>query len=248
MEDKTKNYYGWLLKRIVRLIVPFLLAFLFVICVQVFCYGKSYTIEEILLGIVTLTIPPTTTWYIKIQLLLYVIAMVSMLKMRKHFVVAVTVLVAIYVAYSIVLGMAEFWWITTFCFPLGMVFAKKKEILRKYSANRMCIALMAMLLLCGILFAMMLKINFHLGILFYFLLGGTVMLILFVVNFRQRLLEFFGRHSISIYLIHIGLVEACLEITDKELGIVAFMLFTILGSVFAERLSKILMGRLKLIG
>ena len=152
----------------------------------------------------TLTIPGYTIWYLKVQIIAYLIMLISLFA-RKHVLFICFMGVIIYILLSIYMHISALWWQTILCFPLGCYVGKyRNEIIQYLNTNHtnnikvgttLIIITLTILCFCsGIISRMFLAV---LGTI-------TVLLIPLVYNkhCEKELFIFLGKQSVYLYIYH----------------------------------------------
>lgn len=154
---KTDNIFNWLIKRVTKMIVYFIVSFIYVILIRKFILSESFKVKECVKCLFTLKLPGTSSWYFKIQLLFYVLLVVSY-AIKKNQCFIVTFLVGTYAVVASVCGLPDYWWKTSACFAAGCVIAKHRELINKYMGK---IWIKGLLLMTAIVAYMYTRIDFH---------------------------------------------------------------------------------------
>lgn len=241
----AKNGAGvkWLCKRIAHLIVPFILSFLYVAIVQIFIFQQQSSVEY-MKDFFTLTIPHTTEWYLKVQILMYIFALLTI--NRKWSCTLLFVFTLSYVCCGFVIKLPNYWWMTAMCFPLGFAFAKFKErVMLIFSSNYFICVICAS---CLIALFLRLKGGSQtiILILYHLVIATFVMSFLCHFHFFNGMAwRWLGKHSIFIYLIHIGVVEACFDV-QRNIWVSAalYICLTFAGAVIIGLISDLILKRL----
>ena len=155
----------------------------------------------------------------------------------------------IYMIVGYITGITDFWYETVFAFPLGMLIACKKDLLFSVFSRRYCVALPISIIVFIICFMP------------YYLKGGTILEILFILGFLQlivclcvrisgsvssKLFTFLGALSLELYLVHIVLLKTIFSgkilsgssLPVSVLLLVLFIISAILLSIFISLISK----------
>ena len=129
---------AWIAKRIIGLLLIFYVAEAMALICELLSHQP---IIPSLWGLITFSLPGWDTWYIKIQLLLYVLLFIAWLpdKLTPNTRLALlTVLAVMAVAVMRQCGLSEYWWNTLLCFPAGTFLAQYRQtaehLLQRYWA------------------------------------------------------------------------------------------------------------------
>lgn len=237
----------WLLKRLLSLIVIYLVCFAIASLVLYFC-GYRQSLKEILDRIVGLRMPLTKTWYLKVQILLYIFLTLSLfIKSRLWQGVC---LVGLSLASSLLfwrLGYTEEWWKSTLCFALGYYGAMYKDrILLFVNCHRKQL-LFGSLATLPLFFVMACLIDFYpVKVLGNTLLAAVMILLAEFLDLENKWAIWIGMASLEIYLIHIPFSSWFLrEKTVDTLGIVAVVGCTAVAAFMAKWIDDRLLPRIR---
>ena len=178
----------------------------------------------------------STTWYLKVQILLYIFMMFDFLfvnnKYRNVFLIFLTIA---YVIFANNYGLLDFWWKTSFCFSMGAIIAKNRKIIEKFIEHKSLLTLIASFFLVVLSYIWLIKDrNYAIVVqLFSFsVLSIGVCFICSLLNIKNKFLRIVGNNSYPVYLIHIGLAEILLTNNNVELSVIVFIILTIILSAF----------------
>lgn len=235
--QKATDRFKWLIKRIIQILVPFIFCFIYVSIAQIVIFRNPVSLDY-LKNFFTLSIPGTTTWYFKIQILLYALLALAVIinRDKSHYILCGLVVVYIVTAYFI--NMDDYWYMTSLCFPLGYMIGKYKD---KFTSGWRSLPF---LIISGCLFvaAFIGYIKFSsivLQITYFLLLALTVASFLVCFGLSSKFMAFIGKHSVYVYLIHIGMAEPCYDqISNIWIATGFYVFMTALGSVICRLISK----------
>lgn len=183
--------------------VFFIALFFYSLMYFAFHNGNSFiTYKNFLFYLLTLTIPGYTIWYLKVQVVAYIILFVSLF--AKKFSTSICLLGTIfYILFAICLKISPLFWQTILCFPIGCFVAKYRNEIKKYltfltvkNTFIVLLILISCISFCftatGVIFTMVLSV---LGTFIVFLFSLVdIKLPNFIINL--------GIHSIHIYIYH----------------------------------------------
>lgn len=221
--DYLKHY---LLKRVIRLFLPFLAVFMLEIIIMII-QGEPIQLSYFY-RIPIMSLPNTINWYLKIQLALYVVFFLAakLFKNNNQLIIAVFIICIIYMIVGFLTGITSHWYETIFAFPVGMLLAEYRDALFcQYQKKKVFIVIVSPVIFvaCNIP---------------YFLKGGTLFEILFIVGFLvlvlficlltygdSKLLALMGKSSLELYLIH-GVINSLFisKISFSECSLVVYIL------------------------
>ena len=230
-----------ILKYIFRLLVSYFLVFAIKLLIDICSKCVDYSIMKSLL---TLQMPPSQLWYLKAQLICYILfaAAGSLCKDDyNNMAVVVSLPIFLWIMISLVLGRENInmaWYNTMPLFPIGMFVASKEEcisrIIRKRPIATILVLTGVTIMLSGISFFVAKDLIYLFVSIYSVLIYGIVSQFLAV---RSVVWEFIGKHSLSIYLWHLLLLNLLqryrFNISDERN--VCFLLFgTIALSVLTD--------------
>lgn len=70
--SKNENNASWTLKHIAKMLCHFVIAYVFVIGILCLIFRENIKLKDIFLCLLSLRMPGSTTWYLKIQMLFYI--------------------------------------------------------------------------------------------------------------------------------------------------------------------------------
>ena len=235
--QKTTSRFRWFIKRIIQILIPFVFCFIFVTMVRIFIFRAPVS-WNYFIDFITLSIPGTTTWYFKIQILLYVLLVLSVIICRdkSQYILCGFVIAYICVAYGI--KMENYWYITSLCFPLGYAIGKYNEKLQN-GINSLPSLIISSSLFIAAFIGYRVFGSTVLEITYSLFLSIVVVFFLACFGLSSKALAFVGKHSVYVYLIHIGIAEPCYNrINNIWIATVAYVLLTALGSTVSSLISE----------
>lgn len=227
------------LRKILRLISTFIICFILVFSVKLIISSLvdiPIVFEKSIQSLFSLRMEGSTTWYLKVQILLYIFMMFDFLfvnnKYRNVFLIFLTIA---YVIFANNYGLLDFWWKTSFCFSMGAIIAKNRKIIEKFIEHKSLLTLIASFFLVVLSYIWLIKDrNYAIVVqLFSFsVLSIGVCFICSLLNIKNKFLRIVGNNSYPVYLIHIGLAEILLTNNNVELSVIVFIILTIILSAF----------------
>lgn len=228
-----KSLLLWLFKRLVRLYVAFIICFVGVVGVLSIFGIQHMSRFELLVEFLHLRLPDCSTWYLKIQLLLYIFIVFSfwisiialsrskILNSKTVKILFCGILFVLTVAYYIiavyVMDLPDYWWKTSLSFWMGVtiyLFKGKIEklLIESRGSVRMLAyrAMMFVLFCLSYIFVLMAHHYSILHLLAYALLAFSMCAIMDVLHLYSRYFINVGAVSLELYLIHIG----CMTVID----------------------------------
>ncbi|MGN0447168.1 MAG: acyltransferase family protein [Acutalibacteraceae bacterium] len=169
-------------------------------------FGKTYSVKHILLALIGYSSVGNSNWYIFAVLGLYVIVYLSFMLIRKSNILAVGFVTALTVAFVYLqmrLKLGSWYYDTIILFPVGMIFSLLKDKIDALLKKHDCIYFSA-LGICFLLYSVF-YLKRDTGIEMYSLWGIFFMLMILLVTMKVKagnnILEFFGSHVFSIYIL-----------------------------------------------
>lgn len=205
-QNYTKNFF---LKKFFRLYLTFAVSYA-VLLIGEFFLQMPVQGGDILANMLTMSYPNQVLWYLKVQLLMYLLFYILYrfvnFKSEKVRLAVLFLLTAVYIAVMAVLRMEAFWYYTVLYFPIGMFISDYKNqvqrILNKF--NKFLV-----LSICLLLFVMVIGMYYFFGTMgFGFIIdtvftASNVFFLLFLSSFlcfHSRILSCIGTVSLELYL------------------------------------------------
>lgn len=202
-KKKIEGYKGKILKilsKIYRIYFVFGGALiLYILLYSLFHNGHSFVnISNFFYFISTITIPGLTMWYLKVQIFLYLLFMISVLFFLYSDLISF-VFVVISIILAIFFKIPSLWWQTILCFPLGIFVANHLSLFKKFSNPKIKIIIVLLVIFSVLLFFSPNAISRII-----MALSGTflVVLISYFGSNKNLVLEFLGKNSIQLYIYH----------------------------------------------
>lgn len=125
----NKNFplkFSYIIRQLKKLIIPFIAAFIIYLIINAIFYEPHFFIRQF----ISLTIPETTSWFIKVIISLYVLTLLLFKISNKPLIsiIIISFCSIIYIICCLYLGLREFWFNSIICYPIGMFIAYFKEI------------------------------------------------------------------------------------------------------------------------
>lgn len=206
--------------RLFKVWYHFAIAVLFYIILNL-SLGRSYSVKTTLLAFTGWSSISNSNWYMFVTFVLYIIVFISFVVFGKSNVfaaVAVTVLTAAFAVFEYKIGLPSRFYNTIICFPAGMLFSLFKPYFDKFVLKRdfnWLVSFVILLAAFGVTAYFNNKsvlIYSAEGIIFVFL----IMLFTMKVKIQNGILNWFGKHVFSIYILqripmeileHFGIAE-----------------------------------------
>lgn len=207
---QKENYLkGFLQTKALRMLLPYGVLYIMYLLFSLFA-GDTPALSVIAGELLTLQMDGILLWYLKIQLLCYVIFYLCyrFLPGKGERMAAVFGVVILWMLLAMALGFGESWYNTCLFFPIGLLLAEYEEpvlrLLRRTSVIAVNTGATAALFAVIYLFG-----RFGLDLLYnwVYMLVFNGALIGLLLHFRgSRLLNAFGKYSMEVYLLHLLLL------------------------------------------
>ena len=233
----------WLFRRIIHIFVPYTVSFIYLLAVYVFLFKQPFTITFVK-NYFSLTIPYTSEWYLKVQILMYIFILISCTICIKSPTNYLFLLTLVYIALCLILKLPDYWWMTVMCFPLGFACAEFKSRIITILSSRSFLFTMGIVCTATLILRLKTESQPVILILYHILIAVFAISILVQSHFYSRALELLGKHSILVYLIHIGLVEMCFSTQfNIWLRAILYISLTFVGTVVCVLISDSLLKK-----
>ncbi len=252
---KKKNYHkGFLKNKLTRVYAPFTVAFLLnwlmVLLIPIECTDNFF------LGFITISLPNNITWYLKVQVIMYIVYYVLMLICRENNKMFLGSMVALSVIFMIIgycTGITSFWYQNTLWFAIGIFIAMYKTVLFNFLKKYFIFVFSMFFLVFVGGFALLYFIG---GKVIYdiIMLNAALVCIVLIcskISGDSKVVRFLGKYSIEIFFSHITVLtiaKSCLPMNNL-IGAFAYILASILVAIPIKFLAnKILAITDKIIG
>lgn len=243
--------FVWLFKRFGHIIFSFVVVLLINF---VFLALTNNSVNGFLSYLFSLSIPGQTLWYIKIQLLLYVIFAIffSLSISNKNKLLFTTLTIITYIIIARMLNVAPYWYMTCIFFPFGICFALFEDDIFKINSKMTKLLSVALGLICVILFCVQFLFgNIKIGLAMDALYESFILLftitILMQINVRFKILETIGNSSFELYMTHLVLLNTFVNLgVDLSEWYVVFIWFigSILLALCVNKICTLLLNRI----
>lgn len=195
MAFKDALPFSYLWKRLFKMLSVYIVAYAVAIIPVMLVHKNG---GGNLIDFLTLTIPPTTTWFFKVIVLTYVVTfLIFKLTIANHYKVGlVVVLAVIYYTVSCKL-LPDFWFTSILCFPVGMIVA-----LYKSKFNTKMQFLLSVLFVPFFFKVQTVQLRFMTAILFCFF----VLYLIRFFKYKSAILNYIGVNSLCFYLFQLALM------------------------------------------
>lgn len=240
--EKQKKVISWTIKHIWKILSHFIFAFAVTAVMLIVLFKNQYSFGELAGDFLKLQILKTTTWYLKIQIQFYLIAMLSCIAYKRHSEVIVTVLslgYAIVAAY--VIELPDYWWKTSMCFAAGYIMARHRTKILNFVNNQKAAMPLFLAAMAVSYFLIMKDGHYRIYVQLPAYVCISVAMMLFWGKYVQEspVLKEIGKYTLDIYLVHIAIVESVFLLHfNLELKTSLFIMLTVLGTSCSVLASK----------
>ncbi len=264
---RFKNTLAWLFRKLMVLLTGFVICFIFVVVTLKIFGVLNMDMRGILSEFAKLKIPECSTWYLKIQGLMYICSAASVhiaaslaankkekKNYKKLYTIILLIMSVLYYGVARYIGkLPDYWWKTILCFWAGtMVYVYKKTIDRlaqNWLATVGCSAVSFLLPYTYILLVRGYTI-FHLFAYVGVSFGICLLLDSYLVH--NELFKRVGKFSLELYLVHIGCmtlfnwklpqqIENYAVIIHILLFVVISLTLGLMAHILAKRISSLLL-------
>lgn len=233
---------GFLKNKILRLYLTFWCAYTLLL-IGAMIGGAPVSQEKAIMNLLTMSILDTSTWYIKIQVLLYILFFFVFRRQidEKQKLLLLFGVCCVYVAVCASLKIKQYWWFTTVYFPAGVLVAYSRPVVIKWLKRWSIPGLVsACVMLLGIVVLRFFKGNMGHALLMDAVITATFVLVLFLlsyqIKFLSRPVEYIGQMSLELYLVHGILLTdriVCFSL-DSVLSYILYIMSSIVGAALVR--------------
>lgn len=242
---KNKKTYmnRFLIKKFFKLYSPFLVIYILFLAISIL-NRNNISFKLIIFNLLTMSYPTQIMWYLKIQLLMYIIFYFIYKTKLEDYKKAIFILIFIFIYIFIakIIKLELYWYNTAIFFPLGILLAEYKEKVLNLLKNYLKILLISSILIfLGIVIFRFMFGNIGktsiMDILTMIAFNIFILSICFIFNINSFFLKFMGKMSLELYLIHIILLS---EMSIWHINsISSYILFFIIVIILSFILNKI---------
>ena len=203
MTKRENLHIRYLWQHIVKIIVPFVIAFVATL-IGVAIIGDNYNWSDAIGQFFTMTIPYTREWFLKAIIMLYVFSFVAFRLSHRSYprVLIISLFSLVYCFIGYYVGIGSWMYNTILSYPAGMLVAMNQSKLNRVNWG-------VPFFISAILFFFFLnfQIPFVNCLLYGLALTMTLIYTFKISGIGSRFLRFMGVNSILFYLFHIGFVH-----------------------------------------
>ena len=186
--------FSYLGQRLSKMLLVYVFAFMIA-----FLMNTKLDTKELIVNFVTLTLPNTTTWFLKVIFALYIIVFfifrINMI-MRQKLIIVVFLTLVYY--WGALVYLPDYWYTSVLCFPVGMIAAHNKSIVKD-----------KIQILASVIFLICFVINHKAEFLFVNAITFSF-LVLYLIRYKKntwKWLKFIGINSICFYLFQLAVLQ-----------------------------------------
>lgn len=237
--SKSNNDLKWLVRHMAKMLMYFVISFIFVVIVRKNILGEAIDFSECMKNFVMLRLPGTSSWYFKVQLLFYLLLVISD-KIKRNQCFIVSMLVLTYAVMAKIGGLPDYWWKTSMCFAAGCIFARYREILSIQVHN---IWVKITVLILGLSAFVYTLIDSHyifiLQLFAFVCVAGCIVLFWDLFVGKNYIFERIGKSSLALYLIHIGIIDTVYALPyDTNVKTLVFIGLVVFGTLIGYKVSE----------
>lgn len=204
--NKHENKNAWIINKIVKFYVPVgILIVLSCILANILhlqtLFPHWWTPIR---NFCTLSVVMWSFWYLKVQAMSYVFLFIVIKYFKKNILLILTSLFILYLIICLCHSAEPRWWFTALCFPFGCVVAHYKNFL--YDKSNKIPVWVDLLIISTLIFMFFLLKNNFIMIFISFLACVIMTKLSNNLNLKSKLLNFMGKYSLELYLIHLTLI------------------------------------------
>lgn len=247
---KNRTSLGrWLWKRCATLLIVYVCC-LFAVLGILYAGGYRISVRGLLDNLLHLTIPYSSVWYVKIQLLVYGFLVFSIrFGKRENRVVAVFALCLLSAVLLFLFGLDEKWWKSTACFAAGVFAAAyRPELERILQQRRNAVLFGSIAVFPFAYFCAVLVDYFAVKTLGNLVLCAAIMAIIELLQMDDPFYAKLGAYSLALYLVHRSFVAWILNdgVTTAikiVMIVVVSAALTVVVKWISDRLIKLCFGK-----
>lgn len=250
-----KKRFVWIGRKILKMLNAFIFCFFVAAAVDSIFSPGMYSFPEYCINLITLRMPGSTTWYFKIQILLYIFLwiVVGFAEERripkKRTWLYVGILSAAYVVIAVLTGLADYWWKTATCFATGIMVADYKDKIAVWTNKHrwLTVAASSAAALIGSAYVLLAAHGYQpvlQSVAFCMIsVGGCIAVTMLRPN-TKTVFHWFAGFTLELYLIHIGILKAIVYGGCLDLKIAMYILISI-GSAWAVKkiISRVMVSK-----
>lgn len=193
LTSQRKLKFQYLKVRLWKLIKPFILCYIVTVCF-ICSFRHDLLTFNLIIDFITLTIPSTVTWFLKVIFITYIISYyVFCCNIKTPYKVYLILILTIFYVGIARLYLPQYWYSSILNFPVGMILALLNKyindkgylyLLASFSITTMCVTCL------GISVTLPMSLLFSL----------TLVVISRWINIQNHILRFIGKESLSFYL------------------------------------------------
>lgn len=236
------------------MICVFIISFVFVAIARIILtyvfYIDSVTLQDLGRAFVHFRMVGEVTWYIKVQILFYIISAIAFIIVPSRYRnVCILILTMVYVAVAKIFNLADYWWKTAMCFPMGALFAQYRDRLYLYIRIRKeaCFGFFTVLAMLAYIWILFDKNQVMiLQLVAFAILGITISMLGSILQISWKPLCLLGKASLPIYLVHVGLAASVLGSSiNTNIKVSIFIILTVCFSVMVYFLDSFVTKQMK---
>ena len=247
---KNKETYldHFLIKKLVRIYIPFIIVNTLTV-IALIIKGDDLSVWEILEFSFSIKMIDTTQWFIIVILIFYVFFWLSFIA-TKNIVksqISITILVLLFIISCKYLVLGGWWYYSSLCFPMGVIFAANEKKIYEIIYNKYNFVLVISLVLFILTLLLFLKSIFPaMGLISCVLFTVFIVVLSLKILPRSKLFSIIGNISMEIYMLHMKVLAlfVCFLPFDSSLIIIPYFVVVILLSVYFNKCNNFIYNKL----
>lgn len=246
---KRNNKYleGFLYKKVSRIYVPFLFVNLLTV-IALSLKGDHLSFADMVKYTLSFSLIDKSLWFIVAILIFYCLFWLSFYYLRDLLaLVAVTMFVSLYVVVCLVTGQGPHVYISSFSFPLGIIYGYYDERVNTVIFHRYYLVLMLTAILFTITYLLFRNdVSFGIPSLSCSFFTILILVIFLKIQPGSEIFELIGNISLEIYLLHMKFLALFSLVTGLDSGvwIAAYLFVLILSSWMFSRFNQLIYGQI----
>lgn len=252
--NSTKiELYKWVFIKILKIIeVVFILFLPSLVILQISGAELNITIISIIKRLVKLNFFGTANWYIKIQIVCYVLFAIVYFKdtdkkkyLFKNIIIFLLLSILIYILYKAKYEM--YWYNTVYSFLIGIILSIYKEkVFNKLNTTQYILCCIMLFILITTGFLMMVNIKDIFSILYLNVFAILIIMLNYKLPINNNFMIKFSNISLEFYLIHIVIFHAMRNVEwNSNLEILITFILSIIISYFCYKIKNIKISNIK---
>ena len=238
----------FLINKLSKIYVPFIIVNTLTV-VALIVKGDNLSVLEILEFSLSIKMIDTTQWFIITILIFYVFFWISFITKKNDLTpqISVTIFVFLFIISCKYMGLGGWWYYSSLCFPLGVIFAYNEKKIFEIIYNKYNLILIASLVSFILTLFLFLKSIFPaMGLISCILFTIFIAVLFLKISPCFKLFSTLGNISMEIYIIHMKILAlfVCFVPFNSSLIIIPYFIVLILLSVYFNKFNNFVYNKL----